>query len=517
MEPDELDELFGLKLRYDIPAGARRALRQVGVLAEEEGGFAANWLVAQQPSLVRAALAGTKGPLVSRWGHILLRRTLASRLDAPQGMDPVEFAALRAGVLNRLGESGVARALVQDVDSGNYSKELATAAFDAYLATADMVGICPVARLKGGLRDDPQWQMARAICAAFDGEARTSERDLNRALGQGIAPRIDVLMAQRYAGAAGEGRRAVNIEWTGVDELTSWRLAFSRALGIEIPANLLPEPDSRLMRADALIPATPLMQRAAVADHAARAGVLSAHAMVGLYSQIWADAGIDGETKERAGTLRNAYVAASRADRVRAMRSLWGTGSQPLYGRQVMTAFAAARLPVDVELVDDPAPFIASMLAAGLDRNAMAWGPAVSEGSQAWALLALAQRQRQGSVGSATIDVFMEQDKSEGKRKSAFLVAGLSALGRLQLGDARSAASELGVELTRSSKWSRAIDQASEFHNPVLVALLAGLGMQGSGWDRMTPRHLFHIVRALDRVGLGAEARMIAAEAVARG
>ena len=41
--------------------------------------------------------------------------------------------------------------------------------------------------------------------------------------------------------------------------------------------------------------------------------------------------------------------------------------------------------------------------------------------------------------------------------------------------------------------------------------------MQGSGWDKMTARHLYHIVRALDRVGLDAEARMIAAEAVARG
>ena len=41
--------------------------------------------------------------------------------------------------------------------------------------------------------------------------------------------------------------------------------------------------------------------------------------------------------------------------------------------------------------------------------------------------------------------------------------------------------------------------------------------MQGDGWDKMTPLYLYHIVSALNRVGLGAEARMIAAEAVARG
>jgi hypothetical protein len=33
----------------------------------------------------------------------------------------------------------------------------------------------------------------------------------------------------------------------------------------------------------------------------------------------------------------------------------------------------------------------------------------------------------------------------------------------------------------------------------------------------MTSVHLYHIVSALNRVGLSAEARMIAAEAVARG
>ena len=40
--------------------------------------------------------------------------------------------------------------------------------------------------------------------------------------------------------------------------------------------------------------------------------------------------------------------------------------------------------------------------------------------------------------------------------------------------------------------------------------------MQGSSWEQMTGRQLYHIVSALNRVGMSAEARMIAAEAVAR-
>jgi hypothetical protein len=515
MEPDELDELFGLKPKYDIPPGAQRSLEKVGVIGIAEGGFPSRALAGQPASLIHAALAGTKGPLVSRWGHILLRRALASRLDAPQDMDPVQFAALRAGALDRIGEGAAARALVQDIDSANYDPALAAAAFDAYLQTGDIVGICPVAQLKGDLLDTPEWQMARSICAAFAGESRRAEQELERARSRGTAPRIDVLLAQRYAGAAGEGRQAVTIEWDDVSEMTPWRLALSRALGIDIPGRLRDDGGSTLYRSDVFYPAAPLAQRAAAADRAARDGILSSAAMVDLYSQLWADPDVADADKDQAGQLREAYVAEDPQARLSAMQALWG--GTPNYGRQVLTAYAAARLPVDKDLADSAAPIIASMLSAGLDRNALPWGRLVDEGSLAWALLAVAQPQRQGAVPGSAVESFIGDDGSAEQRKSRFLLAGLAGLGRLDRGDVNSLSGRLGVNFARASRWSQAIDLAGQYRNPALVALLAGLGMQGSGWDKMTARHLFHIVRALDRAGLNAEARMIAAEAVARG
>lgn len=516
MDPDQLDELFGLKPKYDIPPGAQRALTKVGVIAMSEGGFPSHSLEGQPASLIRAAIAGTTGPLVSRWGHILLRRALASRLDAPQGMDPVEFAALRADLLNRMGEGAVARALVQDVDSANYNPQLAASAFNAYIETGDLVGICPVEQLKSDLLDTPHWQLMDAICAAFNGEGRRAESDLDKALSRGTAPKIDVLLAQRYAGAAGEGQKSVTIEWDRVDEMTPWVLSLSRALGIDIPDRLTPKRDSALFRNDVLFPATPLLRRVAAADAAARDGILSSAAMVDLYSDLWSNQEIGSDDKGDARQLREAYVADDPKARLSAIQSLWG-GSTPDYGRQVLTAYAAARLPVDKNLTDDPAPIIASMLSAGLDRNAMRWTGLVSDGSQGWALLALAQPERQGTVPSSALDTYIGGDKSSGQRKSRFLLAGLAGLGRLDPGDVRSYSGRLGIDLNRQTPWSTAIDKAGQFQNPALVALLAGLGMQGSGWDKMTARHLFHIVHALDQAGLDAEARMIAAEAVARG
>ncbi|HSQ95112.1 MAG TPA: hypothetical protein VLM18_03300 [Croceibacterium sp.] len=516
MDPDQLDELFGLKPKFDIPPGAQRSLEKVGVIGLDEGGFPSRSLAGQPASLVYAAVVGTKGPLVSRWGHILLRRALASRLDAPQGMDPVDFAAMRAAALDRIGEGATARALVQDVDSANYNPALAGAAFDAYLQTGDIVGICPVVQLKSDLLATPEWQLTRSICGAFGGESRGAEQELDRALSRGVAQRIDVLLAQRYAGAAGEGRQAVTIEWDGVNEMTPWRLALTRALGIDLPDRLRDETGSVLFRNDVFYPATPLAQRAVAADRAARDGILSSAAMVDLYSQVWSDPDVNDDDKDQAGQLREAYVASDPQARLSAMKSLWG--GTPDYARQVLTAYAAARLPVDKDLAKDAAPIIASMLAAGLDRNAMPWIRVVDEGSLAWGLLALAQpQQQQGAIPSSAVDSFVTDDKSSGRRKSRFLLAGLAGLGRLDQGDVNSLSNRLGMNLAGQTKWTQAIDLAGQYRNPALVALLAGLGMQGSSWDKMTARHLFHIVRALDQVGLDAEARMIAAEAVARG
>lgn len=517
MSTDELDELLGLKPKYDIPPAARRAMTRVGVLDRNEGGMPSAMLGRQPAALVRAALAGTSGPLVSRWGHILLRRVLASRLTAPEGMDPVEFATLRIALLNRMGEYAVARAVAQDVDTANWDEAMTDAAIESYIATADITGACPALRLSRAERDDAEWKMLRAICNAFSGEATSAGRDLDRALGQGIAPPIDILLAQRFAGAAGRGQRAVDIEWDDVEELTPWRFALANALGEEIPEALRAKAGPYYQRIWATAPMLSLVQRAAGADLAGREGVLSSAAMVDLYSQIYANEEIEGDEATRATQLREAYVGADPADRIAAMQQLWGGDVAADYGRYVLTAYAAARIPASEELADDAAPLLASMLAAGLDRDALAWANVVEEGSPAWALVTLARPGGRGTVPASLIERFVDDDDSDGQRKSRFLLAALAGLGRVEQGDISSFSEQLGIDLARQSRWSRMIDLASRRNNPALVALLAGLGMQGDGWNRMTARHLYHIVAALRRVGLEAEARMIAAEAVARG
>lgn len=518
LSPDDLEKALGLKPRFDIPPAARRSMDQIGLIDESEGGLAPELLAGQHASLVRAALAGNKGALVSRWGHILLRRVLASRLDAPRQMNPADFAALRAALLVRMGEGEAARAVVQDVDTGNYSPDLIQAALDAYIATADFTGICPAVAIHGGTRKDAQWDVSSAICDAFRGDGAGSLSRLDRAMGRGTMPKIDILLAQKYAGAAGKARRAVTIEWDDVKEMTPWRYGLAIAVGLTPPASLMKDAGPRYDYTAATAPMLGLPARAAAADRAACAGVLSSAAMVDLYGQIYAQEDITGEWSDRASKLRDAYVAADAAARLAAMQELWSgaPAGDRRCSRLVLTAYAAARLPVDAQFESAAPDLIASMLFAGLDRNAARWSSLAEPGSQGWALLTLASPTRD-TVENAVIENFHDDDSSEDARKSAFLVAGLAGLGRISPDAAGSLASGFGFDLARQTRWTRLIDQAATVDNPALVALLAGVGMQGDDWKKMTPRYLFHIVSALRRVGFESEARMIAAEAVARG
>lgn len=519
MTPDELDELLGLKPKFDMPGAARRSMDQVGMLGAGEGGLPARSLRGQSAELVKASIEGNKGQMVSRWGHILMRRALASRLDAPQGMNAADFAAARAQLLLRMGEGEAARAIVQDVDAGNFTPGLTQAAMDTFAFTADVTGICPIIAVQGSIRRDADWRVLRSLCASFQGDGSAGMAQLTQMERTGVWPQIDILLAKKYAGAVGKSRQAVTIEWDKVEDMKPWRYALAIGVGLEPPASLTSGEGPRYSFINATAPMLPLTSRAKAADIAAGSGVLSAAAMVDLYSQIYSNEDIEGEWATAAASLRTAYVGETPADRLQAIKALWSGGGDDdaRYSRQVLTAYAAARMPVQDAFADDAGNLVASMLAAGLDQNALRWLGGVERGSLAWGQLVLAAPTLQGAVDAAGLNDFYDADSSSGHRKSRFLVAGLAGLGRVDAAVSGDFAAKLGINPTRQTRWTTLIDQAADVNNQALVVFLAGVGMQGDGWDKMTSVNLFHIVNALNRVGLSAEARMIAAEAVARG
>ncbi|MFN3554157.1 MAG: hypothetical protein ACK4UL_13700 [Novosphingobium meiothermophilum] len=525
IDPELLARLLeSARPKSDIPPGGRRSLEVVGVVDERDGGLPMASTRNLNGPFVEAVIGKTRGRFVSRWGHIHWRRALASRLATPVGMNGADWAAIRASLLLRMGEADLARSMVQAVDSGDFTPALEDAAMASYLATADPVGLCPITALTAARREGAQWELMRAICAGFSEEGGSAMAQLDRAMRRGTASKIDILLAQKFAGAATNARRAVKIEWDGVETLTPWSIGMSFATGLEPPESLRASSGTDYALMAARAPMLPPAARAAAADVAAARGVFSSAAMIDLYSQIYALRGasatngdVDQWTR-RAESLRTAYVAQDAGDRLEAIRTLWGDGRDPdrAYAGLVLTSHAAARVIPAENIADEAAPLIASMLTAGLDRNALKWARFCPVGSEAWGLLVLSNPGRATTVSGEALGTFLDGDDSEGSLRTRFLLAGLMGLGRVDPGAARDLAAKLSVDFNRQTRWTQAIDSAAASGNPALVSLLAAFGMQADRWDRMTPLHLYHIVSALQRVGLSAEARMIAAEAVSR-
>ncbi|MEZ5708681.1 MAG: hypothetical protein R3E02_04735 [Blastomonas sp.] len=515
-EDESLEEQFALAA--SLPPEARQSLMSIGVMTPDIGGFRADALGNVRGPYVASLLRSTGGRLVSRWGTILLRRALVSRLDTPAEINGANWAAERASMLLRVGDVDSARRIVQQVDGSDYSPQMFDVAQQVYLASADPAGICPAMPFLPDNKSTPQWRMLRAICASFAGEQGRAGELIDRALAEKVADEIDMRLAEKAVGAGINGRRAVTIEWEGVDRLTSWRFGLALATGLEPPAGLYQNAGRRFQAWRAGAPMVPVGSRMEASNVAGAMGVMSNGDMVDLYGAAYDDPAAGDDKRAMGALLRSAYAQRDPADRYAAMTALWDRNENAFvrYSSLVLTAVAAARFPVSDDYADESSTLIASMLSAGYDRSAMRWARIVPEGSLGWALLALSAPRTDGQSSEQQIDAFVDDDDSEEARKSRFLVAGLAGLGRIADGDRTSFEERLDFSLARQTRWTRAIDAAATRKDEGMVAILAAVGMQGDDWSAMTPLHLYHIVRSLRMVGLEAEARMIAAEAVTR-
>lgn len=511
--PAATDPLTGLPVgqpastpvHYELPAGSRRSLDLIGIVPPDRMMKPAAFGSADG-RYVAALMRSTRAPVASRWVSIALRRLLAQPLATPANVNGADFAAERAWLLLRMGESDLARAIVQAVDPDNYTPRLYAVAMQAALATGDVGAMCPLAANAVTVSDDPSWVLARAMCAGLSSSPSALPPLMNQA--KRVAGGIDLLLAQKIAGR-GSNRQDITIEWGAVPSLTMWRYGLAMAAGETIPDELLAGLGPQVACWRALSPRLSPRARAASAELAAAQGVLSNAAVVDLYGLVDSSDETGATANAVANDLRNAYVATSRDARLDALRGLWkgaDPGETAHYGRYVLTARAAARIPVAAD-TDGSDDLIAAMLSAGFDGRAAQWRGSVARGSLGWALIALADPDSQARYGASDIGAF-----SADPRKQRMFAAGLAGLGRLDA----SVAQGYGVDVGGENSWTRAIDRAAAEGRPGEVLVLCATGMQTSDWRGVPAQGLFHIVNALRVVGLGSMARMVAAEAVTR-
>lgn len=504
---------------YDIPEGLERPVDVVGVIDTSQRGLAADAFGDATGPFLATLMRRLDAPLPSRWGQILLRRALMSRVNAPIMLDPVDFVAERVRLLVRMGEADGARMLAQAIDVNSYNPLMVTAAYEAALASSDPAGLCPLVRMGRDAFDDPVWPMADAMCAAMEGEAARASALLDEARGKG-ARGIDLLLAEKIVGAGSDTRRSVEIQWDEVPELSLWRFGLASAAGTVMPERLIGAAGARMQAWLARAPMVPVAERLAAADVAASLGVFSSASLVNAHAlaldmRLQAGEGEDDAGDSLTSQLQAAYTGETAA-RVVALRRIWdAAANDPMrrHARLVLTAGAAAQIAASSDYSGDVDEIVASLLTAGMDREAAAWAEVVEDqggSTLAWALLAVGAPQGTVSVDGGRINDFAGSDGDE--LKSRMLAAALAGLGRG--GD--SVAQAQGVDTGRTDAWTEALDRAAAAGQPGTVVLLAMVGMQAGDWRGVPPEHLYRIMRALRQVGLDYEARMIAAEALTR-
>lgn len=500
--------------RYEMPDYARRSLAVVGVAGPADGVLGPDAFRGVDGIYLEELLRRLDAPIASRWLSIALRRTLISRIDTPERVNGADFAAERAWLLLRMGESVSARALVQQVDSDNYTPKLYQLAMQTALATGDPGELCSLAENAAKVAPERGWIIAKGMCAGLAGQPATAM--LAAFDKQKVARGIDMLLARKVAGMGARGRQAITIEWNSVDQLTAWRYGLATATGTDIPDSLFSTVGPHVQSWRAQSPMLPVRTRIAPAEYAATRGVLSNAALVDLYGAV--DSNDDQSTAEVAiaRDLRTAYNAGTRGERATALKGLWDEPQtrDGRYARLVLTARAAARLPIDTQDIDVDR-LVASMLSAGLDRTALRWKSRAKEGTDAWAMLTLADPDASRRYNYGQINNYSPSG-TDAKLKSKLFFAGMAGLGHMPVAEVESGASSLGIPIGAENSWTRAIDRAARANQPGLVVVLAAIGMQTKDWRGVPPENLYRICNALRLVGLGGQARMIAAEAIAR-
>lgn len=503
-------------VRYIVPEAKRRSLGVVGVINQSQGGFNQSTFAGSDGEYLTRLIKSIKAPFLSRWGTIMTRRLLMSKTAAPDNVDGADWVAERAWLLLRMGESVGARQLIQQVDAPQYSNRLYNVAMPVFLANGDLAGFCPLANSAAQKTDANSWKISRAICLSLSGEQSQATSMLNRARRGKWATGVDYLLAEKAIGAGTNGRRAVKIEWDGVQGFNAWRHGLSIATGIKPPENFYNVSGRHVRSWLVLAPMVSINDRILSSYVAAANGTLSNAAMVDLFASADEDPDASADTRQLTNSLNIAYTG-KVDDRINAMRSLWNSRDNPIarYSTQTLTARAAARIMPSDLASDDIDALVASMMTAGLDRQALAWNPFAEVGSLAWAQIMIGTNV-DAPITASAIDSFSGQDESLSSRKTGFLIAAADGLGRMSDSEFQEVVSQFNFNSRKENRWSKSLDKAVARKDNGAVILLSAAGLQGNDWSSVPAFHIYHIVKALNAIGLNAEARMIAAEAISR-
>ncbi len=507
----------------------------VGTLTPATGGFAFDvWqgstLASIAPLLARVPLDATSPAMAE-----MLRRLLLSAAAPPKGeAEPGSFLAARARLLLARGELDDVGELLGAAPPAARTPDVLLVELDARLLAFDNAGACSLAGRRISGEASVEWQKAFVFCQALAGrhDEALLGADLLADLGAD-----DAVFESLLATLAGSGARGLD----SVPDASPLVLAMARAAGLQLPAEVLNTATPGVLRAIAVSPNAPLGVRLAAAEAAHAAAALPVETLRQLYltpailetTTAVGEAESDGDQPGLLGGYYRQALQAESPHRVAAvLAEAFAAARRSKRYLQAVGIFQdlAAGLPPDIELASFAPEAVRALLIAGAEESVAAWfamlrANAATNSAARGALVGLTPTALligaavDGS-GSEVLDRWWstlgsDEDALARRRVASALVddAGIET----PTGWQRPQAAETGLSLAETPELDPRHRLAEATENgragEAVLAVLVVLGREGGvGAD---PARLAAVLDALRRIGLAAEARMLAIELAA--
>ncbi len=532
----------------------------VGLLDPSQGGFGADLWTGTDKALVERLLPKLAIATPSRFSRELTLKLLLSRAPAPQGAAPGasqgaakaapgsrSLLTLRIERLLALAEVESAVKLLRLAPAETAGEAHARVEVDSLFYQNDNPGACTkvrgfVRQYRGGF-----WQQANACCLALAGDhARSSMvadilREREADIGSAFFTLVDAL--------GGDERAVVD----SLPEPGALRLAMMRAANRRLPDDAIASGRPDVLRAVSLSPNADLALRLDAAERAFAVGALSIAELTELYGAVefgpeqlaspLTAAEAAWGPRARALLLRAAASADQGTARAEILRRAWDL-SREKGGHAIMLGASVpvvAAIEPAAELIWFAADAARTLFGAGMTAEAMAWYRLAESDSRAndeargvadvlWPLAQIADDKDElawRSDGLAAWHAAMKRSGGAGvpaRRRSLMVYSVLQALGepvgRDEWTELLGATASTGadpdnarVPAPDAALW-HALGQAAEQRQLGLTVLLTLLALGEGGAGAAHPLTVTKAIVALEKVGLGREARGLALEAV---
>jgi len=510
----------------------------IGLIAAAQGGFAQNLWQGTEWSLVRGLMprlpAGSPSPVF---------RDLATRLLVSQASVPVgkpmnaSFVALRVDRLLASGDVRNALALLKITPDERRDEALSRTRIEALFFNGNNSGACKAVGNESSEYSGLYWSQAQAFCLALSGEhARASLiADLLRERESGIEP-LFFAAIDALGGSKGGPAPALKSP-------IALHLAMMRAAGFRFPVEIVQTGQASVLRAIALAPNADLDTRLIAVEKAHRIGALSGEEIVRFYLGIpFSKEELNGpitaaeenwSPRTRALLLRAAAAQRVALAKAEVLRRAWELGRE----RDGYAEIAGASVPI-VEKIEPAAELIwfardAARVLFGASRTATGLG---------WYTVAAADAGRIDEARIAEADLWPLAVLADGEETVPFTVervrAWFDARRQADPQSARSNAIAFFTLLEATGRalppalWQIVLDGPFAETSPGLntawryrlegasidgrlgeTVLLSVVGAGDSGDGNLTLVDAAHVVVALRRLGLTADASRLAVEA----